>query len=66
MNEVNQGMVEIETEVCLALARFYDSPPPSRHDKIPQQYDSTPEECAQVDAPFREQSIQNGLQGDRT
>lgn len=57
-------MVEIETEVCLALARFYDSPPPSRHDKISERHYSTPEECAIKDAPFREQSMIIELQGE--
>ena len=56
----------METEVCLALARFYDSPLPSRPDKISEQDDSTPKECAQVDAPFREQSMIIELQGEET
>ena len=68
MNEVNQGMVGIETELCLSLARFYDSvsPPACPHDDIACICDSTPEECAIKDAPFRGQSIQIGLQNDRT
>lgn len=53
---VNLDMEEIElqTDVCLALACFYDSPPPSHHDGMPEICDPTPEECAQVDAPSRE------------
>jgi hypothetical protein len=51
MIDVNPDMVERETEVCLALARFYDSPLPSHHERIPEISDPTPKECATEDAP---------------
>lgn len=57
---VNPYMENLETEVCLALASFYDSPPPSRHDRISEKDDSKPEECATEDAPFRVLYIEIG------
>lgn len=44
--------IEMETEVCLALARFYDSPPPSRHDGISEICDPKPEEHAKNGVPL--------------
>jgi len=49
---VNQGMEEMECEVCLALANFYDSPPQSRRKRICEIGDTKPEECAIIDAPI--------------
>lgn len=53
---VNLDMEEIElqTDVCLALASFYDSPPQSLHERISEIDDPTPEECAAKDAPIWE------------
>jgi len=43
----------LETEVCLALASYYDTtlPPPSHPDRKPEIDDPNPEECATKDAP---------------
>jgi len=60
MDEVNPYMDNLETEVCLALAWFYDSPPPSRPDRKSEINDPKPEECATQDAPFREVCIEVG------
>ena len=46
--------IELQTEICLALASFYDSPLPSHHDGMPEKCDSKPEECATKDAPIWE------------
>jgi hypothetical protein len=51
MDQVNPYMDNLETEACLALARFYDSPLPSRHERISEINDPKPEECATKDAP---------------
>ena len=58
MSKVNDDMDSAETEACLALARFYDSPSPSRHERISEKDDSTPEECATKDAPVWEENRQ--------
>lgn len=60
MIDVNHDMGE--TEVCLALARFYDSLPPSPSERISEKYDPTPKECATSDAPRWEESKQDELQ----
>jgi len=57
-NDVNPYMAE--TEVCLALASFYDSPLPSHPEGKSEKYDTKPEECATQDAPFREYYIEIG------
>jgi hypothetical protein len=62
MISVNHDMEE--TEVCLALARFYDSPPPSPNERISEKYDPTPKECATSDAPSWGESIQDELQNE--
>ena len=45
--------IEMETDACLALAQFYDSPPPSHRDGIPEICDPTPEEHANNGVPPR-------------
>jgi hypothetical protein len=60
MIDVNHDMEE--TEVCLALARFYDSLPASPNERICEKCDPTPKECATSDAPSWEESMQDELQ----
>ena len=58
MPEVNDYMDNLETDVCLALARFYDSPPQTLPERISEPCDPTPEECATKDAPVWEENRQ--------
>ena len=60
MIDVNPDMVEIQTQVCLFLASFYDSPLESRPERKSEINDTKPEECATQDAPFREKYIEVG------
>lgn len=56
--KVNDDMDTLETDVCLALANFYDSPIPTRPERISEKDDPTPEECATKDAPVWEENRQ--------
>ena len=56
--KVNDDMDTLETDVCLALAGFYDSPPPSLHERISEKDDTTPIECATKDALVWEENRQ--------
>jgi len=60
MIKVNPDMVEMETEICLSLARCYDAvlPPPSRHERISEPGNTNPKECATEDAPVWEENRQ--------
>ena len=58
MHKVNDYMDTLETDVCLALARFYDSPPQTLPERISEPCDPTPEECATKDAPVWEENRQ--------